>query len=82
MVCFECDARPGDPLDAGARWLIILRRGSELWFGATAEDAEIERRCRGNLLGWKQKDLLRHILSEFLGRVTNSNHQRFPFPIG
>lgn len=44
MVCFECDACPGDPLDSGARWLIILLRGSELWFGATAEDAEIEWR--------------------------------------
>lgn len=44
MVCFECDARPRDPLDSGARWLISLLRGSELWFGATAEDAEIEWR--------------------------------------
>lgn len=50
-VCFECDARPGDPLDSGARWLIILLRGSELWFGATAEDAEIERR-------WEQREFV------------------------
>ncbi len=47
MVCFECDARPGDPLDSGARWLISLLRGSEVWFGATAEDAEIEWRWEG-----------------------------------
>lgn len=58
MVCFECDARPGDPLDSGARWLIILLRGSELWFGATAEDAEIERR-------WEQR-----VQGEFVGLET------------
>lgn len=58
MVCFECDARPGDPLDSGARWLISLLRGSELWFGAMAEDAEIEWR-------WEER-----VQGEFVGLET------------